>query len=869
MPNVDARSFWGPILIDMIVRFPQAADQFVQLASRISNDEYVGVPPLYLEQPPVRGPISNALRLMDPGLASTFLQPGLPENQRIHQFPEMSEVMGLILFHAALVAGTPPGEEHLLSLWDHFERTVPDLGLAAARIIYLRQTNVLLQGALQTARTYVPASHEALPIFSGLAGDAYENLGTPEAFWKDKDKDTEHMFIETMRKLVEREILATGLGNAVERHAPGDFTALKKIFRLFGDQGIIRSEFPDEFGGAGFDLATSAQIIEAMSRGVPKSIPDSLGVNMAGIGSMPIILYGTEEQKQKYLPGMAAGTTIGAFALTEPDAGSDTSGMKTTATVDGENYVLNGSKTFITNGGIADVFIVFAKLSGRITAFIVDKETAGFTVVREEEKMGLHGTSTVQLSFADVKIPKANLLGAEGQGQRIALSTLTLGRWKLATSSVANAKEAVDYTVKYVRDRKQFGSSIAEYGAVRAMVAGQTIGTFVAESMTYRIAGEYDAARPAGVFGPVEKIALWNQFSVQAGIAKVFDTENFQNAADLGVQAHGGYGFIEEYPIARLYRDSRVTRIYEGSNEIQRLFVISRGILSQMAKAGMDEKFHFDATVAKAMDHIEANFHGDVLVEALKQTEIAKLVANEAYRLVASNTDLADIVVNSGQPAHKQQGQAIALHLANLAISAYAMDSAIQRALKLGQMFGDDQAKTAVQIARVFAQTELRKVRNTFRELNNVLRSYDLELTKNAETVLAVADFNTPMDESVLNNEIAQTMLDHGGYSIVPRSTPLKPTDPSGRRTRSASTQAAEVAPLASPDGQGTGTGSVSELLGGTLVDSKITAVDAPRTQRVFRNRPNVQSRNWGLRAHPMARQFSGMRGFGLKAMHR
>jgi alkylation response protein AidB-like acyl-CoA dehydrogenase len=388
---------------------------------------------------------------------------------------------------------------------------------------------------------------------------------TPPPIFTVEDLSPEQRLIQqTAAEFVEKEI-----DPAIERLEQKDWALARALLARCGELGLLGTDVPETFGGSGLDKTTSVVVSEVLSSAASFGAAFGAQTNLAIV---PILWFGTPEQQQRYLPGLTAGTTVGAYALSESESGSDALGARARAArqPDG-SWVLNGEKMWITNGGFADVFIVFAKVDGeRFSAFIVERGFPGVSTGAEEHKMGLHGSSTTPLILQDARVPAANLLGEIGKGHKIAFNVLNYGRLKLAAVCSGSAKRAIAEAARYASTRRQFNQPIAAFGAIRHKLAEMTVQAYAVESMLYRTAGAIDRALASG--GAREADTL-ETFSVDASLLKVAGSEMLDFVLDENVQIHGGNGFVRDYPAERRYRDARVNRIFEGTNEINRLLV--------------------------------------------------------------------------------------------------------------------------------------------------------------------------------------------------------------------------------------------------------------------------------------------------------
>jgi alkylation response protein AidB-like acyl-CoA dehydrogenase len=470
---------------------------------------------------------------------------------------------------------------------------------------------------------------------------------------------------------------------------------MASLVRKAGDQGLLATSFPEVYGGLGKDFISSTIVNQFLGSGYSFSVAVAAHT---GIGTLPILYFGTEEQKQKYIPKLITGEWAGAYGLTEPNSGSDALSAKTTATLsaDGKHYILNGQKCWITNGGFAQIYTVFAKIDGKqFTAFIVERGMEGFTQGPEEEKMGIKGSSTVQLYFQDCKVPVENVLGEIGKGHKIAFNILNIGRLKLCAAALGGAQMALNTSIEYAKTREQFKKPIASFGAIQQKLADMAIQLYVGDAALYRSAKWIDEKEKELLEEgkPFNEALLGaaEEYAIECAILKVFGSEVLDYCVDEGVQIHGGNGYSAEYGISRAYRDSRINRIYEGTNEINRLLTLDMTL--KRAMAGRLDLMTPAFAIQKELMSIPDFGEPDTTLFAPEQKLIDNL--KKAILLV------------SGAAAQKlmmqlEQEQEILMHLADMAIAVFHAESALLRVRKHTERDGEEKTRLQLDIVRTY-----------------------------------------------------------------------------------------------------------------------------------------------------------------------
>jgi alkylation response protein AidB-like acyl-CoA dehydrogenase len=518
-----------------------------------------------------------------------------------------------------------------------------------------------------------------------------------ETFTPERLSDEHRMIAQTVTDFVNNEVLPV-----LDRLEQKDWTLARDLIRRAGALGLLGVDVPEAYGGLALDKIASMIVSERMSQSA--SFGASFGGH-ANLTILPLTLFATEEQKQRYLPKLLTGEIIGAYCLSEPGSGSDALGARTRALrqADG-SFILNGEKMWITNGGFADVYIVFGKVADQagehFSAFIVERATTGVSSGKEEHKMGLHGSSTTPVLLQDVRVPAANLLGEVGKGHKIAFNVLNFARFKLGAMCVGGARGAIGESARYAAQRRQFGQPIASFGAIKHKLGEMIVRTYAVESLVYRSAGMIEArieATPHDANDPSVALAVFEEYAIEASIAKVAGSEMLDFVLDENIQIHGGNGFVRDYPAERRYRDSRVNRIFEGTNEINRLLI--PGMLARRAAKGAPP-------VLAGARALGRESKPDAPSAAITGELGGELEAVAALKKAALLTFGTAVEVYGQQLADQQE---VLMHVSDMLMDVYAAESAVLRALAAAK---SDAARSTLHAdaARVFVSDSAMRV---------------------------------------------------------------------------------------------------------------------------------------------------------------
>jgi alkylation response protein AidB-like acyl-CoA dehydrogenase len=566
--------------------------------------------------------------------------------------------------------------------------------------------------------------------------------------------DDQKLIGQTAEEFVVKEVLP--LAKDLEAKKPG---LMADLVRKAAVLGLMSGGTPEEYGGAGLDKIATTLLTEKIS--IYGGFAVTHGAH-AGIGTLPIVYFGTEEQKKKYLPKLATAEMIGAYCLSEPQAGSDAQNSLTRAELnkEGTHYILNGQKMWITNGGFADLYVIFAKVDGeKFTAFIVERNFPGCKPGNEEHKMGIHGSSTTPIFLENCKVPKENVLHEIGRGHIVAFNVLNAGRFTLGASGVGGAKHVLLTAAKYCKERKAFGKQIGDFGMMKEKLAEMAVQIFAVESMMYRTAGNIEAAMNAAS-GSGNKaqntMKVLEEYAIESSIAKVYGSEMLDYVVDEGVQIFGGYGFHEDYPVCRAYRDSRINRIFEGTNEINRMLIIQ-----MLMKRAMGGQLALIPAAMKLADEILAGPSFEETPDGVLAEE-TKTIANAKKMFLQA----AGGAVQKFREKLAEEQELIGA-LSNVVMEIYAMESALLRAQKAAASKGEASAAVMIDAARVFISDAAERVDHEAKRAIAAVHEGDMLTTQMA--VLKRFGKRPAVDTIALRRRIAAAVQSQDRYPFEGR----------------------------------------------------------------------------------------------------
>ncbi len=569
---------------------------------------------------------------------------------------------------------------------------------------------------------------------------------SPEAIFTPEDlTDDQRLVARTVEQFVDQEVLPRT--KELEQH---DWALTRQLLRRTGELGFLGADIPEAYGGSGLDKITSLVIKDAM--GAAAAFGVSVGAHI-GIGTLPIVFFGNDDQKRRYLPKLATAELVSSYALTEPTAGSDAMSIRTraTKTADGSHYVLNGAKQFISNASFADLYVTYAKVDGEHhSCFIVERGTPGVLVGPEEHKMGIKGSSTAPVIFENARVPAANLLGEVGQGHKIAFNILNVGRFTLGAGVTGAARYALRDAIGYAKERKQFGKALVEFGLIRQKLARMATAIFVAESMVYRTGGLVSEAMGSAHQDSQQVITALEEYAIECSINKVFASEMLDLVVDEMVQIYGGYGFIEEYPAARAYRDARINRLFEGTNEINRLL-----IPAMLFRRAMKGRLNLLAAAQKVA--------GEMLAPTIGDGEMRGALAEERRLVDAARRGALFAAGAAAQKylADLENQQEILGGIADLAIEVFAAESAVLRAARTAARGGASAGLQAAMV-RLHLDEALPRIETAARRILAATEEGDTLRTMLAglRRFLKIPPVNTV----ALSRQIAAAVTDAGRY---------------------------------------------------------------------------------------------------------
>ncbi len=591
----------------------------------------------------------------------------------------------------------------------------------------------------------------AVPNKTKLIGGSFliEEHSTDQVFTPEDLTEEHQQIVQTTQEFAKNEILPN-----VEKIEHKEWAVTRELLRKACEIGIANVDIPEQYGGSDMDKISSALINEHIT--VSGSFSVSFGGHV-GIGTLPIVYFGTPEQKAKYLPKLATGELIAAYALSESTSASDAMNARTKAVLspDGKEWILNGEKMWITNGGFADVYVIFAKVDGeKFSAFIVERKFPGFQSGAEEKKMGIRGSSTTPVILNDCRVPKENLLGEIGKGHVIAFNTLNIGRFKLGAGVIGGARNSLNHSIGYAKQRKAFGKPLTDFGMIKEKLANMAVGVYTGESMSYRTVGMIDAAmseidkNAPDAYKQIAKNI--EEYAVECSILKVYGSEMLDYVVDETVQIYGGYGFVEEYPAERAYRDSRVNRIFEGTNEINRMI-----ITGWLLKRAMKGQLALMPAIKKLTDEIMSGSSGEPLEGPLAQE-----------RTLVANAKKAGLML-AGAAAQKymmdiENQQEIMAAIADMVIEGFAMDSTVLRTQKLIERNGEARSQLAIALTQVSLAQSMDKIEAAARKVVAAVAEGDMLRTQ--LVILRRLFKYEPYNVIALTQQIANRIVEAGKY---------------------------------------------------------------------------------------------------------
>jgi len=569
-----------------------------------------------------------------------------------------------------------------------------------------------------------------------------DSVFIPEEF-----NEEQKMFGQSAEDFIRQKVLP--VADKIEEK---DYDLHIKLFKELGKLDLLSGDIPEIYGGLGLDKISTALINEKLAGN--GSFATTVA-DQTGIGSLPILYFGTKEQKEKYLPKLATGEYIGAYALTETESGSDALSLKTTAklTEDGKYWVLNGSKQFITNAAFFDVMTVYARTENGISAFIVEKDTPGMSIGAEEHKMGIRGSSTCSIFFDDCKIPKENLLGEKDKGHLIAFNILNIGRYKLGVASLGAAKYIIEEAIKYAKERVQFGQAIANFGMIKEKLADMAVGIWSLEGMVYRNAGLLENALhsldPEADDFSKNALKQIANYATECSITKVYGSETLWNVADETVQIFGGYGFIEDYPAEKFLRDSRINRIFEGTNEINRLL-----IPATIMKKAMKGELPLIEAATKVTEEIISIMPRSLLKEGPLASESLAVEMSRKIALVVSG-----LVAKRYGEKLKDEEELLG-RLADIVIALYTAETALIRAKKLA---GTEKAANAEKLAQLVVASLFGRINKNAQEIVATAAAGDMQKMMRSALTKLYKWYQLP-NLVLLKREIADELIKQSKY---------------------------------------------------------------------------------------------------------